>query len=130
MLFWKLKGMRYLNGKFMDEGALLREFQIYVYHFGKNQGFDFYNDDEVLVGFSCAGIHEALGRANIIGKSLQEIEELFGSEYIDCDSIKIYQHNNRVLSLKLKSSKVEWIKYFHQSSKVEKGKIPDHLIMF
>ncbi len=129
MLF-NLRGMSYLNGKIMGEGEQLRKFQIYVYHFGKNRDFDFYNDDEVLIGYSCAGMHEALGQTNIVGKSWQEIEEQFGNDYIDLDSIKIYQYNNRILSLKLKSSKVEWVKYFHQSSKVEKEKIPEHLIIF
>ena len=130
MLFRKLNEMQLANGKVMNETEQFRKFQIYVYHFGKNKEFDFFSDNEVLIGFSCAGIHEALGRANIVGKSFQEIEELFGNEFIDCDSIKIYQHDNRVISLKFKSSKVEWIKYFHQSSRVEKEKIPEHLIRF
>lgn len=122
--------MRYLNGKIMSEGDLFKSFQIYVYHFGNTGSFDFYDKNEVLIGFRSAGIHEALGKANLVGKTLQEIEELFGNDYIVMGNIKIYQHNNRVLSLKLNSSKVEWIKYYHQSSKVEKEKIPEHLIIF
>ncbi|PLX20249.1 MAG: hypothetical protein C0599_09405 [Salinivirgaceae bacterium] len=130
MLFRQLKGMRYVNGKIMGEGELFKNFKIYVYHFGENRDFDFYNNDEELIGFSCAGIHEALGQANIVGKSLEEIEELFGNEYIEFDSLKIYYLENRVLSLKLKSSKVEWFKYFNHSSKLEEDKIPEHLIKF
>ena len=122
--------MRYLNGKIMSEGDLFNSFQIYVYHFGHTGSFDFYDKNEVLIGFRSAGMHEALGKANLTGKTLQEIEALFGNDYIEAGNIIIYQYNNRVLSLKLKSSKVEWIKYYHQSSKVEKEKIPEHLIIF
>ncbi len=129
MFFWKLASMRYSDGSAMSEGDLFMSFQIYVYHFGNNHDFDFFNNDEILIGLSCAGSHPGLGQANLVAKSLSEIEKLFGNDYIDLDSIKIYQYNNRVLSLKFNSSKVESYKYFHLSSMVSKNKVPKALLI-
>jgi len=135
MFFNKLKRkIRFLDGGPMNESELFRNFKINVYHFGDNPEFDFYDNNEVLIGIRSAGSHEALGKLNLVGKSLKEIDSLFGNDYIEKKNVRIYHYNKRVLSLQFKTiqhvDKVESFIYLHLSRELDASNIPDMLLNF
>ena len=135
MFFWKLRReIRFLDGGPMSEGELFRNFKINVYHLGDNSEFDFYDNNEVLIGIRSAGSHEALGKLNLVGKSLKEIDSLFGNDYIEKKNVRIYHYNKRVLSLQFKTiqhvDKVESFIYSHLSRELDASNIPDMLLNF
>ena len=135
MLFHKLQeDMRYLDGKTMNEYDLFKNFRLFVYRFGDNGEFDFYDNTEVLIGLRSSGAHEALGKLNLVGKSLKELDEFFGNDYIEKKNVRIYHYNKRVLSLQITKiqdvEKVESLIYLHLSKELDKNNIPDMLLNF
>ena len=113
----------------ISEGQKFKQLQFYVYRYGKTVG-DFFDTNEILVGFKCKLEDESLGKANLVGKTEKEIIDLFGNGYSSYKNYRIYENNNRVLSLYITESKVLWVKYYHLASPFSKDNIPALLLEF
>ena len=128
--FMLFNGNRDRNRKLgISEGQKFKELQFYVYRYGKTVG-DFFNTNEILVGFKCKFKDPSVKKADLVGKTKKEINVLFGNEYIRYKNYRIYEKNNRVLSLCFDGQIVLWTKYYHLMSPVHKDNIPELLLEF
>jgi len=66
---------------------------------------------ETLAEIQCAINDEALNNLNIVGKDINEVEELFGSVLYQRDSLKVYGHSNRIVVVHVDQNIVKSFKY-------------------
>ncbi|MEL7003710.1 MAG: hypothetical protein AAFN93_13390, partial [Bacteroidota bacterium] len=74
-----------------------------------NEQFD--SIEETLVEIQCSINDSDLNSLDIVGKSIDEIKELFGDELFEKDGMKVFGHANRILVIKMNDNQVEAFKY-------------------
>ncbi len=135
MLFHSLqRDMKNIEDVSFNEYQLFENFRIYVYHYGKNGAFDFFDENEELIGLRTSGSHTGLGNLDLVGKSIDNLHESYGTDYIQKDDVRIYHFRDRALSLKFRevngAERVEALVYAHLSKDLDKNNVPGMLLDF
>lgn len=93
-----------------SEGERFFGFSVIVYKFGRKIG-DYNNTNEILTAIWCRLKDPDLGPANLVGKPVTEVKELFGLPFTTRGDVIIYMHSRHILSLHINDGIVDWFKY-------------------
>ncbi len=99
----------------LSEQMRFEGLRIIVYKIGTAIG-KYSNSNEIMVGLKSRYNDPDLGKANLVGLSVDAIIKKFGHPKIKKNNFIVYYHQNKILYLKINNKKIEWFKYFHLDS--------------
>ncbi len=110
------------------EGKRFRGFSVVVYKFGKEIG-DYHDNNETLVAIWCRLRDPDLGQADLVGRSVSDINVRFGEPFAVVENVLIYHRHGRALSVHIKDGAVDWFKYVRLRRDIDApGAVPELLL--
>jgi len=84
--------------------------EIVVFKYGKNR-HTYENETETLIEFRIFNPDSDLGKANLYGLTITELESKFGTDYLIFGNGIAYSNKNKILAIELNNSKVKSFRY-------------------